>query len=90
MRLGRVIGTVVSTKKIPSYHGVKLNIVQPLKEDLKPFGKPLIVADAIRQADRGELIFYVTSRDATEAFEDPFIPVDASIVAIVDQVDSDS
>lgn len=86
MQLGRVIGTVVSTKKIDSYKSVKLNIVQPLDEDLKPSGESVIAADAIRQANREELVFYVTNRDAVEAFDDPFIPVDASIVAIVDNI----
>ncbi|MBU1077085.1 MAG: EutN/CcmL family microcompartment protein [Spirochaetes bacterium] len=87
MQLGRVIGTVVASKKIKSLDSVKLNVVQPLNDDLKPYGEPVIAADAITQAGRGELIFYVTSRDATEAFKDPFIPVDASIVAIVDRID---
>jgi len=86
MLLGRVIGTVVASKKVPSYNNVKLNVVQPLDENLKPVGQPIIAADAIRQAGRGELVFYVRSRDATQAFDDPFIPVDASIVAIVDEI----
>lgn len=87
MRLGRVIGTVVSTRKVDSYQGIKLNVVQPLNAGLEPAGEPVIAADAIRQAGRDELVFFVTSRDATEAFENAFIPVDASIVAVVDSVD---
>ncbi len=86
MLLGRVIGTVVTSKKVPSYNNVKLNVVQPLDGDLKPVGEPIIAADAIRQAGRGELIFYVRSRDATQAFKSDFIPVDAAIVAIVDEI----
>ncbi len=89
MRLGRVIGTVVSTRKVNSFNNVKLNVVQPIDKNYKPIGKPLIAADAIRQANRGEIIFYVTSRDAPQAFDIDEIPVDAAIVAIVDTVSED-
>ncbi|MBN1899476.1 MAG: EutN/CcmL family microcompartment protein [Spirochaetes bacterium] len=89
MLLGRVIGTVVASKKVPSYNSVKLNVIQPLDENEKPYGQPIIAADAIKQAGRGELVFYVRSRDATEAFDSSFIPVDASIVAIVDEINKD-
>lgn len=86
MKLGRVIGTVVASRKVDSYQGVKLNVVQPLDENLQAAGEPVIAADALHQANRGELIFYVTNRDATQAFPDDFIPVDAVIVSIVDQM----
>ncbi len=89
MILGKVIGTVVATKKVPSFKGVKLNVVQPLDENLNPAGSPLIAADSTGQAARGEIVFYVRSRDACQAFDPPFIPVDASIVAIVDMVEKE-
>ncbi len=89
MKLARVLGTVVATKKVPSYDSIKLNVIQPLDDNLSPMGSPIIAADAIKQTDRGELVFFVTNRDAAEAFSDPFIPVDASIVGIVDQIDKD-
>jgi len=86
MKLGKVIGTVVASRKVESYNNVKLNVVQPLNEDLEPIDEPLIAADAIKQANRGEIVFYVTSRDAPQAFESEEIPVDAAIVGIVDIV----
>ena len=70
---------------------IPLDLTEPKKVDknYKPIGKPLIAADAIRQANRGEIIFYVTSRDAPQAFDIDEIPVDAAIVAIVDTVSED-
>ena len=36
MKFGRVIGTVVSTRKVEGLDGVKFLVVQLLDEDLKP------------------------------------------------------
>ncbi len=86
MRLGKVIGTVVASRKVSSYNNVKLNVVQPLDENYKEIGKPIIAADGIQAAERGNIVFWVTSRDAPQAFDIDEIPVDAAIVAIVDEI----
>ncbi|MCX6026748.1 MAG: EutN/CcmL family microcompartment protein, partial [Chloroflexi bacterium] len=45
MKFARVTGTVVATRKYEGLEGVKLLVVQPLDEDLKPIGRPQIAAD---------------------------------------------
>ena len=87
MQLGRVIGTVVATVKAPGLDGVRLLIVQPLTRELKPVGQPVGAADAVHMAGPGELVYFVAAREAAEALEDRFAPVDHAIVGIVDAVE---
>ena len=86
MNLGRVIGTVVSSKKVKSLVGVKLLIVQPLDENLKPAGAPVVACDS-QQAGPGQIVTYIGGREASLPLPDPFNPSDATITSIVDSVD---
>jgi len=84
--LARVIGTVVATLRYQGLDGVKLLMVQPLSDKLVPNGDPHVAADATRQAGPDDLVTLVGSREAALALEETFVPVDAAIVEIVDQV----
>lgn len=86
MRLARVIGTVVATRKYEGLEGVKFLIVQPLDREQRPVGDPVVAADATAQAGPGELVFIIASREAALALPTTFVPVDSAIVGIVDQV----
>lgn len=86
MRLARVIGTVVATRKYEGLEGVKFLIVQPLDRKQHPVGDPVVAADATAQAGPGELVFIIASREAALALPVTFVPVDSAIVGIVDQV----
>ncbi len=86
MRLGKVVGTVVSTQKVAGLEGVKMLLVQPLDRHQKPVGSPVVAADGVAMAGPGELVYYVSSREAALACPDTFVPVDDAIVGIVDQV----
>ena len=86
MQLGRVIGTVVATEKVAGLEGVRFLIVQPLDKHREPKGTPLVAADAVAMAGRGELVYFVASREAAEALEERFVPVDHAICGIVDEV----
>jgi ethanolamine utilization protein EutN len=86
MYLGRVIGTVVATTHYQGLDGVKLLVVQPLDDDLNPRGEPHVAADATRQAGPQDIVTLVGSREAALAMEETFVPIDAAIVEIVDQV----
>jgi ethanolamine utilization protein EutN len=87
MQLGRVIGTVVASVKDPGVEGVPLLIVQPLDRERRPSGRPFVAADALRMAGPGELIYWVGAREAAQALEETFAPVDHAIVGIVDAVE---
>ena len=86
MQLARVTGTVVASTKVPGLQGVKLLIIQPLDRHQRPRGKPVVAADAVHMAGPGELVYFVASREAAQALEDTFVPVDHAIVGIVDEV----
>lgn len=86
MQLGRVIGTVVATEKAAGLEGVRFLIVQPLDKHQEAKGDPLVAADAVHMAGPGELVYFVSSREAAEALEPRFVPVDHAICGIVDEV----
>ena len=85
MYLGRVIGTVVCERKYEGLEGKRLLVVQPLDHKLQNAGGPEVAVDTVR-AGKGDLVFLVGSREAALALEPSFVPVDAAIVGIVDQV----
>ncbi len=87
MKLGRVLGKVWATIKDPKLKGVKLYIMQPVDEYENPLGKAIIAADAISSRE-GDLVFWVSGPEATLAFDDTQIPSDASIVGLVDRLDT--
>ena len=86
MQLARVTGTVVASTKVPGLEGVKLLIIQPLDRQQQPKGKPVVAADAVHMAGPGELVYFVASREAAQALEETFVPVDHAVVGIVDEV----
>lgn len=85
MQLARVIGTVVATTKDKALEGSKILMIQPLTDKLKPSGAPLAAIDTV-QAGTGDLVYWITAREATLALPETFVPVDAAITGIVDQV----
>ena len=86
MRLGRVTGTVVASEKVKGLEGIKLLIVQPLDRRQQPEGEPLVAADGVAMAGPGDLVYFVSSREAALAMPEPFVPVDDAIVGLVDAV----
>ena len=48
MYIGKVIGTVVATRKDENLVGTKLMITQPLNMNLEPVGEPLIAVEYSR------------------------------------------
>lgn len=87
MHLAAVIGTVWATRKLAEFEGAKLLLVQPVGDDRKPAGAPLVAVDTVG-AGVGETVFYVTAREALMAYKkdlDHLTPCDAAVVGIVDE-----
>ena len=87
MHLGVVRGTVVATVKSHGLEGIRLLIVQPLDRRRKESGEPVVCADATHQAGEGETVYFVGGREAAVALPEEFVPVDHSVVGIVDHVE---
>ena len=85
MKLARVKGKVICTVKDPQLEGVKLRIIEPVDSEGKPQGGPIVAADSVSAGD-GELVWWVTAREATYCLLEKKIPADAAIVGIVDQL----
>jgi microcompartment protein CcmK/EutM len=81
--LAKVVGTVVATRKDPGLTGMKLLVIQPLRPDRTPSGKPLVAVDSVG-AGAAEEVFYVRGREASFPFLPAEVPADAAIVGIVD------
>jgi ethanolamine utilization protein EutN len=86
MLLGRVIGTVTPCVRYTGLEGVPLLVVQPLDRTGHSKGEPVIAADATRMAGPDELVAYEGGREAALALDPWFVPVDHTIVGIVDEV----
>ncbi len=84
MRLARVVGTVVATRKNPKLEGATLLLAQPVDQAGEPTGPPQLAIDAVG-AGTGELVLLVIEgRAAGTALGRRAAPVDAAIVGIVD------
>jgi microcompartment protein CcmK/EutM len=86
VRFARVIGRVVSTRKVPPLEGYRLLLIEPTTARGEAAGAPLVAVDTGQYGD-DEWVFYVTSREASLPLRDPFCPVDAAVVGKVDRVD---
>lgn len=86
MLLGRVVGTVWATRKDPRVTGFKWLVVRALKPD-RTYGDGFVIAVDIIGAGVGETVLVTQGSSArqTDATKDK--PVDAVIVAIVDNLE---
>ncbi|MBU5436925.1 EutN/CcmL family microcompartment protein [Tissierella sp. MSJ-40] len=85
MYIGKVIGTVVATKKDNRLIGSKLMIIQPLNIELLPIEEPIIAVDTVG-AGIGELVIIVKGTAARIAAQKMESPIDISIVGLVDEI----
>lgn len=87
MKIAKVIGNIWATRKEQRLAGLTLLILQPVDistgaED----GAPIVAADMIG-AGCGETVIFVGGSSARSATGDMSLPVDATVVAIVDSFD---
>lgn len=86
MLIAQVKGNIWATRKEEALKGYKLLVVQPVDVNGKPVGNVLVAADRIG-AGEGELVLVVGGSSARMATEGRDVPVDATVVAIIDTVE---
>ena len=86
MQLGKVVGTVVATQKDPQLEGMKLQVVQSTDLTGALNGKQVVAVDSVG-AGIGELVLYASGSSARQTETTHNRPVDAVIMAIVDNVE---
>jgi microcompartment protein CcmK/EutM len=88
MLLGKVVGTVVASRKEQELMGLKFLVVKGCDFDGKPNGAAVVCADAVG-AGIGEVVLYCSGSSARQTAVTKDRPVDATIMAIVDNVEVD-
>jgi len=63
-----------------------LLLIQPLDKNKNQTGVPLVAADSTRMAAPDELIYFEGGREAAMALDPWFVPIDQTIIGIVDDV----
>lgn len=86
MLIGKVVGTVVSTRKEEELQGLKFLLVRGLDLDGKPTSTLVVAVDSVG-AGVGEVVLYASGSSARQTQITKDRPVDAVIMAIVDQVE---
>ncbi|WP_294475736.1 EutN/CcmL family microcompartment protein [uncultured Intestinimonas sp.] len=90
MKIAKVIGNIWATRKEEKLAGFKLLIVQPLNIlDGSRENEPLVACDIIG-AGVGETVIIVSGSSARSAAGDMSVPVDATVVGIVDDQEIDT
>jgi len=86
MILGRVVGTVVSTRKDDKLSGAKLLIVRAMDPHGKAESGYVVAVDTV-DAGAGDRVLVVSGSSARMASGLKDTPVDAAIVGVVDTVE---
>jgi len=87
VQIGKVVGTVVSTQKDYHLEGLKLLIVKYTDLDGTPNGPSVVAVDSVK-AGIGELVLVASGSSARQTDISKDKPVDAVIMAIVDNIEA--
>lgn len=83
MLLGRVVGTLVATRKDEKLEGFKFLVVRQLNVENEETGEYVIAGDAV-QAGIGDVVMYATGSSARQTTLTDKRPCDAVLMAVVD------
>src|ERR687891_114388 len=86
MFLGKVVGTVWSTKKTPDLEGVRFLIIHPYDLEKEPTKSIVVVADRLG-AGIGEIVMCAYGKAARSAIGDQDMSIEAAVVGIVDTME---
>jgi ethanolamine utilization protein EutN len=84
--IGKIVGTVVCTRKDDRLIPFKLLIVQPLDRQNEPYGNYIVAVDTV-DAGASERVLVVSGSSARMTTVTKDCPVDAAIVGVVDIID---
>lgn len=83
MTLGKVVGTVVATRKEATLDGLKFMVVRAVDPEGRETGGHVVAADAVGVGP-GEMVLIATGSSARQTVTTQNRPCDAVIMAIVD------
>ena len=86
MILGKVVGNVVSTIKLPVYQGYKILVVQPVNNKEEPQGESVLALDTV-QAGVGDTVLVIDEGNSSRLImNNSTAPVRTMIVGIIDLI----
>jgi microcompartment protein CcmK/EutM len=83
MLLGRVVGTLVASRKEETLEGLKFLVIRQIDVDESDTSGYVVAADAVG-AGVGEVVMYATGSSARQTVATRDRPCDAVVMAIVD------
>lgn len=86
MKIGRVIGNVVSTIRQEVFAGTKLLLVKPLDLNRRATGQVVVAVDTVGAGAGEEVIVVDEGKAAADILQNPRAPIRALVVGIIDEV----
>ena len=86
MLIGKVVGTVVASRKEEKLEGVKLLVLKQVDVEGRDGSGYVVAVDAVG-AGVGELVLYASGSSARQTVITDKRPVDAVVMAIIDQLE---
>lgn len=87
MLIGRVIGSVVATKKNLKLDAEKLLLIQPLELSGTAKGTPLIAIDRMNAGPEDRVLYTQDGRTAQQVLGRGVAGVDAAVLGVIDEID---
>jgi microcompartment protein CcmK/EutM len=84
MLIGKVVGTVVASRKEEKLEGVKLLVLKQVNVEAQVGAGYVVAVDAVG-AGMGEYVLYASGSSARQTVITDKRPVDAVVMAIIDQ-----
>ncbi|MCZ6598246.1 MAG: EutN/CcmL family microcompartment protein [Planctomycetota bacterium] len=86
MLIGKVVGSVVATRKDEKLDNLKLLLVQVYDHTNEPKDQYVVAVDSV-QAGAGDMVLYATGSSARQTVLTENKPCDAVIMAVIDSWD---
>ena len=87
MVIGKVVGDVVASHKVPSHVGRKILLVQPLQLDGSDRGVPVLALDSVDAGVGDRVLLVMEGFSAMTAVGRPNSPIDMAVIGVIDSVD---
>lgn len=91
MKIARVIGTVTLARAHPAIDSPRLRCIEVLGDikdlDQEPYGGDTVVAWDLCSSGLGDRVALAEGPEAAQPFKPDVVPIDASLVAVLDHFD---
>ncbi len=90
MKIGEITGSVVSTMKLPTYHGEKILTVQPLDLNLQPKGDVVLAIDNVDAGVGDRVLLLQEGGVVKDVLKIPHAsPIRSIVIGVIDEIQSD-